>query len=280
MQNYLDLMSRILNEGIICKDRTGVGRQKIFGAELRFKMADGFPMLTTNGVPFKNPVHELLWMISGSSDNKVLNANNVNIWNLWAVKEENIRAFLKKYTKDMGEEFTTAAISALMKERNGDIGPIYGPAWRFAPATAVSTIYPEVTEDQVASDMLALYKKNFQESRKALAEQMKLDPKGMSPEEVEDKLWKTYLHNQFYSQHDQLQSVLYNLKHNPYSSRMVISTWIPSNLPFEHLPPEENVLLGKGALAPCHVLQQYIVFPPEKEGGKLRLSLKLSQRSH
>jgi thymidylate synthase len=282
MKNYLSLMNRIMTEGIICKDRTGVGRQKIFGAQLRFKMADGFPMLTTNPVPFKNPVQEILWMIRGSSKNQELNDAGVNIWNTWAVKKENIEAFVKKYFSERykSEVFEKSVIKSLGDRMLNDVGPIYGPAWRFAPVTVESALYPEIDETRIASDMLVWYKKSFEEQKKELIASIVPAEGEATPEEIEEVAWKIFLQKLYYSQIDQLQYVLYNLKHRPYSSRLLISTWIPGNLPFEELPPEENVLLGKGALAPCHVLQQYIVFPPEKEGGKLRLSLMLSQRSH
>ena len=282
MKNYLSLMNRIMTEGIICKDRTGVGRQKIFGTQLRFRMADGFPMLTTNPVPFKNPVQELLWMIHGSSDNKILNAANVNIWNQWAVKEKDIDDFVAKYfgkSKD-NESFMDAAKASLRKDRLGDIGPIYGPSWRFAPVHALSPLFPQVNEDHFASDMLERIKLSFEKDLKDAFDAVKQQNPDKPDEEIKDNLWKSYLQRMYYAQVDQLQNLIYNLKHRPFSSRLVISTWIPSNLPFEELSPEENVLLGKGALAPCHVLQQYIVLPAENEADKPKLSLMLSQRSH
>lgn len=78
---------------------------------------------------------------------------------------------------------------------------------------------------------------------------------------------------------DQLTDLLVGLKTNPWSSRHVISAWIPQYIPNEGYSPQLNVLLGKGALAPCPVMQHYMVSPPRIEGGRLRLSMKLTQRS-
>ena len=78
---------------------------------------------------------------------------------------------------------------------------------------------------------------------------------------------------------DQIQQLIINLKRNPHSSRHVVSCWMPELLPDERLTPEENVLIGRMALAPCHVMFQCYVKDPKEEGGKMRLSLKLSQRS-
>ena len=112
-QAYLDLLRYVMTNGTEKGDRTGTGTLSHFGAQLRFDLADGFPLLTTKKVHFKSIVYELFWFLSGSTHVDYLQENNVRIWNEWA-------------TADQTARFNRPA---------GDLGPIYGHQWRNYGAT-------------------------------------------------------------------------------------------------------------------------------------------------
>ena len=122
MRQYLDLLERALRHGVRKSDRTGTGTLSVFGHQMRFDLADGFPLVTTKKLHVKSVIHELLWFLAGDTNIRTLTENGVRIWNEWA-------------------------------DEDGDLGPVYGRQWRSWAAPDGRTI------DQIA-DVVAAIRSN------------------------------------------------------------------------------------------------------------------------
>jgi thymidylate synthase len=122
MQQYLDLMQDVIDNGTDKGDRTGVGTRSVFGRQMRFDLSEGFPLVTTKKIHLKSIIYELIWFLNGSTDNNWLKERGVSIWDDWALAD-------------------------------GDLGPIYGKQWRSWDCPDGSTI------DQIA-DLVQMINKS------------------------------------------------------------------------------------------------------------------------
>ena len=129
MQQYLELLSRVLENGVDRGDRTGTGTRAVFGHQMRFDLAAGFPLLTTKKLHTRSIIHELLWFIKGDTNIRYLQENGVSIWDEWA-------------------------------DEKGDLGPVYGQQWRRWKT-------PEGTETDQLADLVSMIR-NTPESRRLI----------------------------------------------------------------------------------------------------------------
>lgn len=127
MKQYLDMMHRILHEGAPREDRTGTGTLSVFGHQMRFNLAEGFPLVTTKKLHLRSIIYELLWLLNGDTNIRYLQDNGVRIWDEWA-------------------------------DENGDLGPVYGFQWRSWPGKDGQTV------DQIENVLNSI--KNDQYSRR------------------------------------------------------------------------------------------------------------------
>lgn len=128
MRQYLDMCRDILENGQLKKDRTNTGTYSIFGYQIRYNLADGFPLLTTKKVFLKGIIHELLWFISGDTNIKYLVDNKVRIWNEWPYE---IYKKSTSFNNETLEEFVTKIKEDdNFAKKHGNLGPVYGKQWR------------------------------------------------------------------------------------------------------------------------------------------------------
>ena len=200
-KQYTNLLQDILDNGIVKGDRTGTGTVSVFGRQIRHKMSEGFPLLTTKKMPWKTIVTELLWFLRGDTNIKYLVDNDCNIWNGDAYK--NYESNWLKENPPFGAPYTDSCLT--MKEfinkiktddefakKWGDLGPIYGKQWR----------------------------------KWASIRRIKIENGG--------KIHKAYPD---YGDIDQIQNLISDLKGNPDSRRLMVNAWNVGELDQMVLPP-------------------------------------------
>ena len=186
MKQYQDLMAEVFAKGTPKKDRTGTGTLSIFGHQMRFNLQEGFPLVTTKRCHLRSIIHELLWFLKGDTNVKYLNDNGVTIWDEW-------------------------------KNKDGDLGPVYGKQWRSWP------------------DIRAVPYEQFNELTAAGYEDLDAATWSMDENCTLYFVQKTI---------DQISKVMDQLKNDPDNRRIIVSAWNVADL-------------DDMALAPCHAFFQF-----------------------
>lgn len=274
---YQQLLRDVKENGVDIESRNGI-RRRVFGRQVRFDLSGNkIPLVASHGIYVNGMIKETCWFLRGDTNADNLSADGVRIWDKWKLTRDRMPAIVKDLQNiDPG----IAAADQLMMEKNitkamedanvfGSIGPMYGYQWRRQETMHRAHIVPAVKTEDIFSDRMAHISKVYEEmiEQARQAEQ----PVNMSLEQFASAC--------YWHEFDQLNELVRQLRHNPNSSRLLVSAWNPTVLPFEGVMPVTNVILGRGALPPCHVMFQVFVNPPAEEGGKQRLSLQMYQRS-
>lgn len=293
MQQYLDIMSQIVNVAQATENRTGVDRYRIFGTQTRYKPEDGFPLDTTSKVPVKALIHELLFLLRGSTNVRELQEVGVKIWDKWAFESEKFDVseshMFKSHAERSGRNETELALDIAeaklgLQAIDGWIGPMYGAQlrkWPCDPNVATSPGYyddweiEDFPKDYVA-DTVERYDSFYEKSPVPEKRHIRAIMDGVHTEDFKRQLRLAWGQCGYV---DQLAHLVFNLKKRPYEARHVINMWNPTYLPLYGVSPQENVTFNRGALPPCHAFFQVYVEPPRNGSTKKRLSLQLYQRS-
>lgn len=222
MQQYLDLMAKVVKEGRYREGRNG-GTYGIFGHQMRFNLAEGFPLVTTKKTHLRSIIHEAIWFMKGCTDNRELTKEGVTIWNEWAATKEMVEVGENINRSKVIEELTFEEVQ-LMPNFEDDIPWADIEAWFASKGKNVGD-YLIIQEGEIGP----MYGK-----------QMRAWPASFGPI-------------------DQIKTILATLKKDPMSRRMCVSAWNPESLPWDDHSVEENVMEGRMALAPCHAFFQFYV---------------------
>lgn len=225
MQQYLDLVRDILENGRDNLDRTGVGTRSVFGRQMRFDLAKGrIPLLTTKRVPLKHNFIELMWMLSGDTNARTLQQQGVTIWDEWALKTDHVIKSRAMYDHERVEWLAKAqdtTCRVLIDQHLGNLPYAEGCKWLDDQGVPTQ----KAVESIEAGELGPVYGKQFR------------DFEGV----------------------DQYLVLLDGLKTNPFSRRHVINLWNPRVLPDPKLSHAENIQQGRAVLPACHTLVQFYV---------------------
>ena len=268
MKAYLDLMRKILEEGNPRDDRTGTGTIGLFAAEMRFDLREGFPLVTTKKCHLRSIIHELLWFMSGDTNTKYLTDNGVTIWDEWAVPED---TRVKVGTKNFMDCIDWLMATGCFKDR--------ASAAAYASDLAKQGLDTGLSSSEVIAHGI---------NSSVMFNNHKFDPYvydeypagSLGP--VYGRLLRAY---PTVSAHgtvmdfDQMADTMRGLRERPFSRRHVINLWHPGLLPDESISPQDNVVEGRQALAPCHYsIQFYVQRHPYSDAVKYLTSRSSDER--
>lgn len=255
MQNFIDLLRDVRENGRTRGDRTGTGTISVFDRHLSWNLNSGFPLVTTKKCHLRSIIHELLWFVSGDTNIQYLNDNGVTIWDEWAAKED-INVFarrveiqdIKRHLIEVKGLGVNQAEDRLRKAHLLAIDEKYSGGGLDAPTRMISVLRDrgELTPDEIVLPTII----------------RKIKKGDLGP--VYGAMLRAFPGAD--GAVDQLKELIAGLVSHPFSRRHIVDLWCPSLLPDESLSIEENVMNGKQALAPCHYgFQCYVEELTDKE---------------
>lgn len=251
MKAYLDLMRKILEEGNVRDDRTGTGTIGIFAEEMRFDLREGFPLVTTKKCHLRSIVHELLWFMSGDTNTKYLTDNGVTIWDEWAIPET---TRIRSGVKSIADVCDWLVETGCFKDRS--------QAHTYAAHISVGRGIPGREGMSAAQNAAITINGSTMFNNHHFDPYTYTEFQAGSLGPVYGRLLRAYpavTANDTVMDFDQMADTIRGLRERPFSRRHIINLWHPGLLPDETISPQENVLKGRQALAPCHYSIQFYV---------------------
>lgn len=265
MQQYKNLLRDIMTNGRRRGDRTGTGTLSVFGRQLTFDLQEGFPLVTLKRTPMRPIVAELVWFLEGSGDNKRLRQltglteGQRGIWDQWAVtkdhlaltREQRMGLWNTAHARKEGTDIDTKAKAvAFEKTQAGEVVTLDSVIDEILDTAGIFTHKPSCNGLRVDAEKV---------DRLVNEEVGCLGPIYGVQWRQWDVLEDDGNSARFAASYDQIKILIKGLKNNPYSRRHIVSAWNVADLPDESKSPQQNVLDGKMALAPCHAFFQCYV---------------------
>ena len=254
MKQYLELMQKIKDKASKRDDRTGVGTTALFGAEMRFNLNSNtaqqivLPLLTTKKVFTRGLIEELLWFIKGSTNNEKLVAENVHIWDSWALPED-----VYEERQRTAPELAQALADKLQISLKEAIQKLMDADKEYSEFLLNNPDVPPGKDEQVGAF------KVLSDNGVGPTHQVKIAEKGaLGP--IYGSQWRNWKCSDG-RVIDQLGDLVKNLKTRPFSRRHIVTAWNPEDLPDESKSPHQNIIDGRQSLASCHCLFQMDVEP-------------------
>lgn len=305
---YKQLLSLVKEAGADKDDRTGTGTISVFGHQMRFNLLDGFPLATSKKIFTKGLFKELLWFISGDTNNHTLKDEGVGIWNDWDLEPKSVVELLDLLEVTTDPSNATVQLSELWTLEEKNLSMDFVTLQQKDPQGAISELqFTDLTSLDMTTESLQkairdtdcpIYVEGYELLRKRYRllidfckkYGLKWTTGYLGP--VYGEQWRRWVTSNG-KQIDQLKIAIETLRKNPTSRRIIVTAWNPELMPVEGNNHLDNIMAGLQVLPPCHTLFQFyaqkptaadkekwVAANPGKEIPKYKLSCQLYQRSH
>lgn len=262
---YINLLRRLYDKGSqVYPDRTGVGRIKLFSEDMKFDLSKGYPFDTTRQIFFKTMLKETLSFIHGYTDTDQIG----KIWDQWTPRREDAVAYMNKHVAQ--EDIDKLGEARIMESLGigssvGTIGPLYGASWRYGPSSGFHPLAPTRKFEDLPKDKVAKMRIWFEQNK-------------VENPDLTEEAFQAACVQEYHRSYDQLHEAFLDLRDDPFTSRACVVAWQTPFLPYKGIDPKTNVLMGRGALAPCHIYFQFLCEKNEQD--EIVLNCQLVLRSN